>query len=248
MPGVLTRPGLVADGWLGERLGRSVYRLETDGLSELPAAAARQRVDAARAGAPLPSMIWARAPVEDVALVGVLERAGFNLVDTGLTLERPRFGRGEGRFRFEIRPAVAEDRLPVAALARASFRCSRFHRDPAIPQAVADEIKAEWTGSFFRGRRGDAMAVAADGARVIGFLLGLTAGDGAMVIDLVAVDAAYRGRRIAGDLTRFAQTQFAAADVLRVGTQLANPPALRGYQRLGFTVVGASYVLHLHLK
>jgi ribosomal protein S18 acetylase RimI-like enzyme len=193
-------------------------------------------------------MIWARVPVEGVALAGVLEQAGFNLVDTGLTLERPRFDGEGGRERFEVRPAVPQDRLPVTDLARVSFRCSRFHRDPAIGEGVADEIKAQWVGNFFRGCRGDAMAVAADGARVVGFLLGLAADDSAMVIDLVAVDAAYRGRGIAGDLTRFAQTQFPAATRLRVGTQLANGPASRAYQGLGFTIVRAAYVFHLHVQ
>ena len=74
----------------------------------------------------------------------------------------------------------------------------------------------------------------------------LMTADDVMVVDLVAVDEAVRGRSVAGDMTWFAQSQFPQAGCLRVGTQLANLPAIRCYERLGFQLVRSQYVLHYH--
>ncbi|MHC4992009.1 MAG: GNAT family N-acetyltransferase, partial [Planctomycetota bacterium] len=104
-----------------------------------------------------------------------------------------------------------------------------------------------WAGNYFRGERGDDLVVADTDGRCAGFLLALHVGD-ALVIDLVAVDDRWRGRGLVGDMTRLACLRRAGARVLRVGTQVANIPALRAYIRLGFTVVQCRYVLHFHLE
>ncbi len=246
MPVALSRPRLVADPWLARCLGRDVFRLpegvpggatsgELDVVSELCCGVARG------------SMVYTRVPVGDVPAVGALQRVAFRLVDTTVTLDRPLFDRCEPAGG-EIRPARPSDEAQVVALARTSFGHSRFHQDPAIGADRADRLKSEWVANFFRGRRGDALVVATDRGRVIGFLLALAADDDAVVIDLVAVDESCRGRRIAGALTRAVQSDFAQATGLRVGTQLANAAALRAYQGLGFAVTSAAYVLHFHRR
>ena len=90
------------------------------------------------------------------------------------------------------------------------------------------------------------MVVALESGRIVGFLLALMTADGVMVVDLVAVDEAVRGRSVARDMTLFAQSHFPEAGGLRVGTQLANLPAIRCYERLGFQLVRSQYVLHYH--
>ncbi len=242
-----TEVRLAPDRWLAEQLGREVYRLAVD---ELPAADVPEtagQVEALLADATGPALVYAKVPVAAVTLAGALERAGFNLIDTSLTLERPRFERSEPAPGV-VRAARAADEGVVVALARCGFSRSRFHLDPAIGAETADEIKAQWVANFFRGRRGDVLAVATRGERIVGFLLALVAADGALVIDLVAVDREHRGRGIAADLTRFAEARLPAAAPLRVGTQIANDAALRAYQKIGFTVVRSAYVFHRHLS
>ena len=246
----MTEAELAGDPWLTEQLGQGVYRLLGDGLppdpADVPAAVTARLRDL-----DLPSLVYARVPVAALGTLQGLQQAGFRLVDTNLTLERPRMpprmrpSHPAGRFR--LRPARPEDEPAVVELARGSFVHSRFHLDPQIDDRVADELKAQWAASYFRGRRGDQLAVAETGRGIVGFLLAVSGPDRALVIDLVATQESHRGRGIAADLTRFAQEQRPDARRLRVGTQLANEAALRAYQRLGFTVARAAYVLHFHL-
>ena len=106
-------------------------------------------------------------------------------------------------------------------------------------------LKGEWVRNFFRGERGVAMAVAHSGKEVAGFLLYLRAGD-ALVIDLVAVAPAHRGKGLAEAMTLLGESRFPEAKILRVGTQIGNAGAIRLYQKLGFHLCGSHYVFHYH--
>jgi dTDP-4-amino-4,6-dideoxy-D-galactose acyltransferase len=248
MSTALAQDELVADPWLAEQIGRSVYRLDVSDLLPLgfagAAAIVTERMQRLRA----PAMVYAKVPPDAVTVVAGLERGGFRLVDTNVTLEHPPVPSGPATVDGGVRLARPEDEQAVVALARRSFRFSRFHLDPELDDRIADEIKAQWVANFFRGRRGDRLIVADSASGVAGFLLALEEQDGTMVIDLVAVDEEQRGRGIAADMTRLAQGCFPGLSRMRVGTQLANTAALRAYQKLGFTVSSAAYVFHQHLS
>ncbi len=79
-----------------------------------------------------------------------------------------------------------------------------------------------------------------------GFLLLLGPTGNALVIDLIAVDESMRGRGVAGAMIGFAARAFPDAGRVRVGTQAANVPSLRLYERLGFRTVATQYVVHSH--
>jgi ribosomal protein S18 acetylase RimI-like enzyme len=117
--------------------------------------------------------------------------------------------------------------------------------DPAVPAGVSDELRVRWVQNFFAGKRGEAMVVAVDGDRVVGFNQLLARGN-AYVIDLIAVDPDHRKMGIAGDLIRFGDHHFADAAEVRVSTQVANVTACRLYERMGFVLASAQYVFHLH--
>lgn len=246
----LANPGsgwFIDDPWLTERLGRPALRLRERGAGPL-----RDALDAL----PRPAFVDVRVPVEQVPRVVELESLGMRIVDTTLTLER-RAARplpamnGSAGAGVACRDARPGDEPAVVELARRGFQWSRFHQDPKIGDSLAGEIKARWVANYFRGARGDRLIVAegeGDGPGAIaGFLLALAAGDGAMVIDLVAVAARHRGRGIAGAMTAACWAAMARPHVIRVGTQLANTAAWRAYQKMGFLLAHASHVLHLHL-
>ena len=89
------------------------------------------------------------------------------------------------------------------------------------------------------------MLVALDGENVVGFTqLLVTATD--IVVDLIAVDPAHRGRGHAGRMLARAQGVFPGRAVLRAGTQTANIASLRLYTRHGFLPAGAWHVLHFN--
>lgn len=230
---------LSEDPWLAGILGKPAYRLSI----EAPAAtgafgdAIAARLDG------LHGFFYSKIPTSAVHLCGTLEEHGFRVVDTNVTLEM------DGPLPVvptpDIRMAVPDDHESVEHIAGSSFAYSRFHLDPSFERSVADRIKADWAGNFFRGQRGDYMVVAETKHRVCAFLQLLRDGADLVTIDLIGVAADARRRGLASAMIRHA---FQACDAkkMRVGTQIANVASLRLYERLGFRVIATSYVLHLH--
>lgn len=240
---MLMHAQLIRDDWLTERLGCNVYQVPSELL--LDEAVDYQVLMPELQDSPV--FVYVKVPVDKSNVVNQLMQIGFKLVDTNLQFEKvvsktPAINTGSTT----IRLAQPGDEQQIAELAERSFCYSRFHADIAISDLQANEIKADWSRSFFQGERGDAMVVAVDEDRIVGFLLSLLTADDVLVIDLIAVDEMMRGQGLAGTMTWFTQAQFPNASKLRVGTQLANIAAIRCYERLGFELVRSHYVLHFH--
>ena len=226
--------GLVPDRWLAEIVGKPVFRVVD------PDAA----FDDLQSG---PVFAYAKVPTDALAALGKLETFGFRLVDTNVVFEKPVSRVAQGRCGHSIGFAAPEDRVGAVALAARAFKFSRFHQDPAIGNDTANRIKSEWGANFFRGVRGEHMVVARNGGKVSGFLQLLVSGDGVLTIDLIGVDASARGRGVGAAMSAFAEREIPGVKTIRVGTQVANVPSIRLYERLGFRLVSAQYVLHYHL-
>jgi ribosomal protein S18 acetylase RimI-like enzyme len=222
---------LERDDWLSGLLGRPAFRVLTkrQSIADFP-----------------PGNFFATAKVaaSEVTSAERLEDAGFRIVDTALTFTA-RAAEIPAQSGFELCLARSDDRASVGAIAREAFRFSRFHLDPSIPDAVARKIKATWAENFFDGRRGDAMIVAMADGELAGFLLLLRAPSDRLVIDLIAVQARFRGRGIARAMIGWAAATMPAAEFV-VGTQAANTPSVRLYESLGFRLSNAQLVLHCH--
>jgi ribosomal protein S18 acetylase RimI-like enzyme len=229
--------GVTADPWLSDLLGRPAWKVAPDVAD--PAAVV------ARAGKG-PAFFFARVPAGEVSALHRFESAGFHVVDTTVGLEARSAVLAFTRPRPGIRLAKASDRDVVASLASRSFQWSRFHLDPAVPDAVADRSRAEWVSNFFGGGRGDALVVAEHEQNVVAFLLLLGPESGILTIDLIAVDRGQRRNGLGAACIGFAASHFAEARMLRVATQAANVGSLRFYENLGFRTVSSQYVLHLH--
>ena len=240
---VITTGGLsiMQDSWLSEVMSREVHRV-SGALAEKDEAQAERAVQQVTNR---PGFSYARVPTDDARTIRLLERCGFHLVDTGVTLEMAGFSvaaAGNGRARL----AHPEDRAAVENIARCSFAYSRFHLDPDIPRSLADDIKAQWAGNFFLGKRGDQMVVAEQGGDIVGFTQLLKVSGDTLVIDLIAVSHTSRGQGVAQEMIRFSSSAFDHMRVMRVGTQIANTVSLRVYQDMGFRVVSSGYVFHHH--
>jgi ribosomal protein S18 acetylase RimI-like enzyme len=192
-----------------------------------------------------PGFAYARVPTHEMRTSRLLEHAGFRIVDTGVTLELSDM-RSSQAPHATARLARPGDRPDVEAVARLSFKYSRFHLDPDIPASMANEIKAQWVGNYFLGQRGDYMVVAEQGGRVVGFAQLLNAPNDTLVIDLIAVSGDHRGRGLAQDMIRFASANCGHPRVVRAGTQIANTISLGLYRKMGFRIVSSNYVFHYH--
>lgn len=200
--------------------------------------------------------VVARVPAFDITSIHTLEAAGFQVVDAILTftLAADAAATVEPSSGIHVRHATDEDNKPVEQIARKAFTHDRFHLDPHIPHRVADEIYAAWAANACRLIAADAVLIATDGERVLGFVTcsigsghtGLRVG----TIGLVATDAASRGQGVAGALTHAAVQWFRSQQVpvVEVGTQLANIAAARLYERCGFRVAASYLTLRKWLR
>lgn len=217
-----------ADSWLAGVLGTPVYAVEAGG--DAPGG---------------PGLAYAKVPAHDADELDRLAGLGFRVVDVNLTLERV----GPAGVRQPESVVVAGDAHGPALLdiAETSFRYSRFHLDSRIPGELADRVKREWVRSYVERRRGlELLAALDEGGSPVGFLAVLESG-GARVIDLVAVSPEARGRGHGDSLVEaFVARHAPQAERLLVGTQAANAPSIRLYEKHGFRFRDAKLVLHRH--
>jgi GNAT superfamily N-acetyltransferase len=225
-----------ADAWLSAQMGRPALRVRVVSGGGDPALAHSLRET--------PVFATVKLPADAVAACVAAQDMGFRLVDTNLLFER-QSGTAQGA---NVRAARPDDLPAVAAIARQALVRTRFHLDPAIPAALAGDIKAAWAANFFAGKRGDAMLIAERDGVPAGFLLALRAHAG-WTVDLIAVAPDAQGLGLGrsliaglGGLAHGAEPPGA----LRAGTQAANRDSLAFYARQGFSLVEASYVLHHH--
>lgn len=253
---------MIADSWLTDILQRDVYRLVIEGeLAEQLKDNSLQWSDwiAQKPGSPI--FVYTKIATNALAAVKLIEQWGFNLIDTNIVLDKSILAAANSSEQAQtynlqpstshppqstVRFATPTDETQIVAVARENFVYSRFHLDSAIPRQVADTIKAEWVRNYFLGKRGQQMVVAEVEGRIAGFLQLLYGPDQTLVIDLIAVDNAQRRKAIASDMIAFAEANCGEFNQIRVGTQLANIPSLRLYEKIGFRVTEAHYVFHYH--
>lgn len=192
-------------------------------------------------------MYQAKVPADDVDAALGLAAAGMRVVNVGVTLTRDPRG-VEPAETVTVREADPERHADLPDLAARAFRLSRFHLDPAIPDEAAARVKRDWTANCLNGRRGDRVLVAERSGHALGFVAEIESG-GVPVIDLVAVDSAAQARGVGRALVeRFcADAAGRGATLVRVGTQAANPAAIRFYERLGWSFERADYDMHMHV-
>lgn len=197
----------------------------------------------------VPSFVDAKVSAADIRACSAFEAAGFRLIDTNVQMDaatdaiarHPSSTKPGTTIRF----AVPEDREGVEEVAGCCFVYSRFHLDPQVEPNCAHEIKRQWAGNFFSGKRGRWMVVAEREAQIVAFLQ-LLSKDDTVIIDLVGVASSHQRLGIAGGMIGFAARECGPARSMIVGTQVANIPSLRAYAALGFRVCSSSYVLHYH--
>jgi ribosomal protein S18 acetylase RimI-like enzyme len=186
-----------------------------------------------------------RLPEARIRAVNALESAGFRMIECLLTLARPLAGAPE--MPAGIGLAEAGEAEDCARLAGRCFTADRFHADPRIADSAADRLKAAWIRNSAKGRA-DAMLVARQDGRVVGFNACMRSGSTA-VIDLIGVAPEAQGRGHGRALVEGALAHYAAAgaDEMTVGTQSGNLASLALYQAGGFRIRSSQFTLHAHL-
>lgn len=243
-----------SDPWLKAIFGYPVFRLAVsaedtaEGLSDQIGAflSRGQRKDR--------SFYYTRIPTTRVDCLTTLTSVGFNVVDVAVTFAMPVGAvrhSGELGVPVLIRDARPGDHSILLKIASSCFGYSRFHLDPAIPNDTANAVKRAWVQSYCQSQRGERLLVAERDGQPVGFLAILARGSGnraKWIIDLLGVDSAHQGCGIGQALVEaFIAAGNVRAQSLQVGTQVANLPSLRLYEKCGFRIIESAYVLHAHV-
>ncbi len=238
-----------SDPWLAALFERDVFRIEAScDSSRLARLVDQHRQQRSHA------FYYAKVDAIDVPTVTALTSAGMAVVEVNVTFGVPAAAHRQDAdlpAPVAISAAHASDAEALLTVAATSFRYSRFHLDPLVPDALANRIKREWIASYLAGQRGECLWTVRCDGEVAGFLA-VTGGDDNGVrhktIDLIAVAPAFQGRGIGRQVLRFFFRQYAqACDHFRVGTQVANVPSMRLYETASMRVERAQYVLHMHV-
>lgn len=247
----VSEPGPIQpDRWLSEIIERPAFRVVAGKVGSGPEIQTQVEEHARRQPG---AFYFAKVPCQQIATVRGLQSAGFFTCDTNVTLElsRPAQPGKPAPPGVGVRPYEGRDLEAVLDVAGSAFVFSRFHLDPEFPVSLAHLVKREWVRSSCQGRRGDRVFVGTVEDRPVGFLAALTVeGEGrkSAVIDLIGVGERHRGLRIGSALVEaFVDHYKTGCDSLLVGTQVANAPSVRLYERMGFSLLRSEYVLHKHV-
>ncbi len=197
--------------------------------------------------------VMARVDTGKLASIHALEDCGFETIDGIQTFSLPlKSWASDCQPGVETRLFRETDLAQVLAISRRAYVLDRFHADPALRREQADAIHEEWVRNACLGTAADAVMVACDGGRVLGYVTCLvdsgarsSLGLGLGSIGMVATSEEARGRGVASAATCAALQWFREqeVDLVEVGTQLRNIPASRLYEKCGFRLTRVSLTL-----
>jgi dTDP-4-amino-4,6-dideoxy-D-galactose acyltransferase len=171
------------------------------------------------------------------------ERGGFFYTDARITL-RQELGKAPTPAD-PIRHAQSRDREQLRAIARVSHETTRFYHDPHLPDDRCGEVYAEWIGSSCDGGA-DAVLVADEGGRAVGYVTCGLEGGAVGHIGLIAVAPESRGRGLGAVLVDAAFAWFVDAGATEsvVVTQSRNVAGLRLFERAGYVIDSTQLWFH----
>ena len=190
--------------------------------------------------------LFTRVDARDLATVQACEKAGFVVVDAILSqyIDLPRAREmGATPEGLSLREGGPQDAPALQRLVDATLLHSRFHDDPKVGRERGRELYREWAHNSVHGLNQFTAIASIEGVDA-GFLTVKdnagareAFGKGYGRIELVAVDARFRGQGVVGALTDFliAACPRLGWERLGIGTQTWNVAAIRAYQRAGFT-------------
>ncbi|MCL2488776.1 MAG: GNAT family N-acetyltransferase [Oscillospiraceae bacterium] len=148
--------------------------------------------------------------------------------------------------RIVLNSAIAADPR-LTAIAATAFTCSRFYRDPAIPDEKAAEMYRIWVAGAAERETYSAIYEDKTGTPG-GFILFAPLEPQVWRIELAAVAEPLRGQGIGRSLLRgmAAWDSIGRQDEIRVVTQLCNHGAMNFYIDNGFRVAETVNLYHRH--
>jgi GNAT superfamily N-acetyltransferase len=192
-----------------------------------------------------------RVPTTNRAEIWALERAGFELMDVGLTFGRDLPG-GVSRSTSDdltVRLSADDDIRQIVDEMLDHPWGSRYETDAAYSPAMVKRLRATWLWNSHRGRAAAVFIGEIEG-RPAGYVTCLLhdrsrCGE----IELVGTLPAFRGRRVASRIIEHALAWFSTqSDRVTVRTQATNFAAAALYEKSGFTLASSDLTFRLSVR
>ena len=197
--------------------------------------------------------VYCRVDINDFSSIHSLESNGFRLIDV-LTTFRFDFRRNkifqklsykkDSLFNeITTRPWKEKELDELANIAGASYIYDRFHSDSMFPKEKSDELHEKWIVNCCKGLT-DEVLVAASDDKPLGFITCKVKGAKG-IIDMVGVSKKVQKRGLGAMLVNAAREWFKdRVDIVEVGTQNRNIPAMKLYMNAGFMPVSSKLTFH----
>lgn len=196
------------------------------------------------------AQVLRRVPASDLAEVWALERAGFELMDIGVTFARTLAGPIDPPADPELvvaRSTGTDIEQIVGSMLEIPWG-SRYEADPEYSEDAVRELRTQWLWNSHRGRAAAVLVgrLDDDAAGYVTCLLDEPTGHGE--IELVGTLPRFRGRRVAHRLLQHAVSWFSTrATRVTVRTQATNFAAAALYEKAGFTLAFSDLTFRLSL-
>ena len=218
--------------WDSEFFGREIATLHPRVLTPRVLELALARCAAART-----ECLYFLGDVTSPSSLALAESAGFRCVDDRLTYGIAAGGLPEtaadGR---KVRPGKAGDAHTLMEIAAESYGDSRYFHDPGFPRALCRQFYRDWIQKSLAGRFDDAVLVAEEEGRVVGYVSCRELTPNLGLIGLVGIAEEARGRGLGRLLVNEALGWFARRGLpaVQVVTQGRNVAAQGLYEACGF--------------
>lgn len=134
----------------------------------------------------------------------------------------------------------------ILKIAQNAFTTSRFYNDPYLPKEQAKNIYVHWTECAFN-KAEKYFIVTEKQSEIVGYLLfSINFKSCFAIIELIAVDDAFRGQNIGKTLIAGIEDFIYKKGIrsIKVGTQVDNVSAIRFYNACGFQYVSCNSIYH----
>jgi ribosomal protein S18 acetylase RimI-like enzyme len=185
-----------------------------------------------------------RIDSNNTELVKECRTVGLNPIEVLYTFKKDFRERGPiPEPRVLVRSFRKEDVQQIENIAEYAFNNDRYNQDSNLSPEKCRMQKKMWVRNCCNGRALDVLVAEVNG-EVAGFVT-CSVKNSIGTIELIAIAEKYRGRGIGVDLLYSAQKWFSdKCEVLFVGTETINVPAVKMYLKAGFKIESALTTLH----
>lgn len=179
------------------------------------------------------------------------QKAGFYVVDCLVTYEfdKNKCILPETMPSLSFKDNLSEEEIEnLANIARSVFKFDRFHSDPNIDKALADDYYYNWVKNSFHGFADGAVVPLVD-EEVAGFTTYKINNVDSVTSTLVlsAVGSKYMGKGVYQNMILKGTIELLKHSTkIRLGTQVDNVPVQRTWQKLGYKLAEVKYILHYY--